>query len=53
MSIIRKGVGMLRTIIMGTCVFVQGNFVKALPDGRIAIRVGSTVYKGQPVTPAG
>jgi hypothetical protein len=43
---------MLRTIIMGSCVFVQGNFVKTLPDGRIVIRVGTTTYQGKPVMPA-
>ncbi|MFD3188858.1 hypothetical protein ACFMPD_01125 [Sedimentitalea sp. HM32M-2] len=44
---------MLRTIIVGTCVFIQGKFVRSLPDGRIAILVGSTEYRGQPVTPMG
>lgn len=43
---------MLRTIIMGTCVFIQGTFVKTLPDGRIVIRVGNTTYEGPPVNPA-
>jgi biotin carboxyl carrier protein len=43
---------MLRTITVGTCVSVQGTFVRALPDGRIAVRVGSTIYKGQPVLAA-
>ena len=31
---------MLRTIIMGTCVQVQGTFVRALSDGRIVVSVG-------------
>lgn len=43
---------MLKTITVGSCVSVQGIFVNALPDGRIAVRVGSTVYKGYPVSKA-
>ena len=41
---------MLRTIALGTCVSVQGTFVEAMDDGRIAVLVGKTVYSGQPVT---
>jgi len=44
--------GMLRTIIMGSCVSVQGTFVRAFPDGRIAVQVGNLVYSGQPVSAA-
>ncbi len=40
---------MLRTIILGSCVSVQGTFVRDLPDGRIAVRVGNTIYHGHPV----
>ena len=40
---------MLRTIILGSCVLVQGIFVKALPGGRIVVRVGGTEYSGTPV----
>ncbi len=43
---------MLRTITVGTCVSVQGTFVRALPDGRIAVRVGDTIYEGRPVKQA-
>ena len=43
------GFDMLRTITVGSCVSVQGTFVRALPDGRIAVRVGNTVYAGHPV----
>ena len=41
---------MLRTIILGTSVSVQGIFVRDLPDGRIAIRVGRLLFTGRPVT---
>jgi len=41
---------MLRTIALGSCVSVQGTFVRAMPDGRIAVRVDQTVYAGKPVS---
>ncbi len=40
---------MLRTITLGSCVSVQGLFVKEMPDGRIAIKVDQTIYAGIPV----
>lgn len=43
---------MLKTIIIGTCVSIQGTFVKALPDGRISIRVDDRVYSGRPASAA-
>ena len=43
---------MLRTITVGSCVSIQGTFVKTLPDGRMAVRVGDTIYKGYPVAKA-
>ena len=41
---------MLRTIMLGTCVLVQGLFVRQLADGRIAVRVGEMTYSGFPVS---
>ncbi|MCR8724431.1 hypothetical protein [Frigidibacter sp. ROC022] len=41
---------MLRTITLGSCVLVQGTFVRKLSDGRISVRVGKTVFSGFPVT---
>lgn len=41
---------MLRTIMIGSCVWVQGVFVRELPDGHIVVRVGSKSYTGRPVT---
>lgn len=40
---------MLRTITMGSYVSVQGTFVRTLPDGKIAVRVGNRIYEGKPV----
>ncbi|MEX0284927.1 MAG: hypothetical protein AB3N23_09980 [Paracoccaceae bacterium] len=40
---------MLRTVTMGSCVSVQGTYVRTLPDGKIAVRVGSRIYEGVPV----
>lgn len=41
---------MLQTIILGSCISVQGLLEKKLPDGRISVRVGQMVYTGYPVT---
>ncbi|WP_417678098.1 hypothetical protein [Pseudodonghicola sp.] len=40
---------MLRTITVGSCISIQGVFVRALPNGRIAIRDGQKIYEGRPV----
>ena len=40
---------MLRTIIQGSSVMVQGIFVRQLADGRITIRVGGLEFMGFPV----
>lgn len=40
---------MIRTIIIGSCVSVQGLFVRALSDGRIAVRDGERTFVGLPV----
>lgn len=40
---------MLRTIILGSCVSVQGIYVRTLPDGRVLVRVGSREFAGMPV----
>jgi len=39
----------LRTIIIGTSVFVQGVFVRNMPNGHIAVRVDDRLYAGRPV----
>ncbi|MEH6832743.1 hypothetical protein [Sulfitobacter sp.] len=41
---------MLRTITLGSSISIQGTFVRAMPDGRIAVQVDNTVYSGVPVT---
>jgi len=41
---------MLRTITLGSCVSVQGTFVRSMPDGRIAVQVDNTINSGVPVT---
>ncbi len=40
---------MLRTIMIGSCVSVQGSFVRQLPNGQIVVRVGDRIYSGYPV----
>ncbi len=43
---------MLRTITLGSAVSIQGIYVRALPDGRIVVKVDDTSYVGAPVTKA-
>ncbi|WP_432691394.1 hypothetical protein [Pseudooceanicola sp. C21-150M6] len=43
---------MLRTITVGSCVSVQGTFVRTLNDGRVEVRVGNQVFSGVPVSSA-
>jgi hypothetical protein len=43
---------MIRTIVVGSAVLVQGLFVRHLSDGRIVVRVGSETFAGQPVSAA-
>ncbi len=40
---------MLRTITLGSCISVQGTFVKTMPDGRVVVKVDDTVFSGKPV----
>lgn len=40
---------MLRTILLGSCVYVQGIFVRKLDDGKIVVRVGERLYEGRPI----
>jgi len=42
---------MLRTITVGSCMSVQGNFVTQLEDGQIVVAVGNVLYRGRPVVP--
>lgn len=41
---------MLKTILVGSCVSVQGIFVRKLEDGKIVVRVGDRLYQGMPVS---
>lgn len=43
---------MFRTIVVGSCVTIQGLFVKALSDGRIAVKDGDNIYVGRPANDA-
>jgi len=40
---------MLRTIILGGTISVQGLWVRNLADGRMVVRVGRKEYVGRPV----
>ncbi len=41
---------MLRTITVSKHISVQGIFVQDLTDGRILVRVGERLFKGNPVS---
>ncbi len=41
---------MLRTITLGSCVSVQGAFVRNMENGKILVRVGKRLFEGQPIT---
>jgi len=38
---------MLKTILLGSRVLVQGTFVKKLADGKVAVKVGDQIYHGK------
>lgn len=40
---------MLKTVTMGSCVSVQGIFVRALTNGKVLVRVGKDLYEGTPI----
>ena len=40
---------MLTTILVGTCVSIQGIFVKRLANGFVVVRDGDRVYSGRPI----
>ena len=40
---------MLRTIIVGSCVSVQGTFERQLDNGKILVRVDDRLFEGFPV----
>lgn len=40
---------MIRTIVLGSCVQVQGQYVRDLKDGKVAVKVGDRIYTGVPV----
>jgi hypothetical protein len=39
---------MLQTILIGSCISVQGLLVKQLANGRMLVRVGERLYEGRP-----
>ena len=41
---------MLRTVQIGSCVSVQGTFVRHLGNGQVAVRVGDKVFAGYPIS---
>ena len=42
---------MLKTITLGSCVSVQGTFVRELTNGRVLVRVGERLFEGTLIKP--
>jgi hypothetical protein len=45
------GKQMIRTIMIGTSLSIQGLFERACADGTIIVRVGAELFRGRPVEP--
>jgi hypothetical protein len=43
---------MLRTVTIGSCVSIQGIFVKALENGLIRVKVDDRIFDGRPIAPS-
>lgn len=41
---------MIRTILIGSYILVQGLFERREPDGTVVVRVGTQTFSGKPVT---
>lgn len=41
---------MLRTITIGSCISVQGTFIRKLDNGKVVVRVGDKTFTGRPVS---
>ncbi|MBL4627991.1 MAG: hypothetical protein JKY00_08125 [Roseicyclus sp.] len=41
---------MLTTILIGTCVSIQGDFVRRLSSGLVTVRIGEKLFTGRPVS---
>ncbi len=39
----------LTTVLIGTCVSIQGNFVRRLASGLVTVQVGEKLFTGRPV----
>lgn len=40
---------MLKTIMIGRYLSIQGEFVRTTPTGLVVVRIGSQTYAGRPV----
>lgn len=49
MSTYSGGMEMIRTILVGSYISVQGIWVRDLADGRMVVRVGHKEFHGRPV----
>jgi hypothetical protein len=42
----------LVTIVLGSCVFIQGTFEQRLDNGMVTVRVGDRLFTGRPANAA-
>jgi len=45
----KEAVQMVATIMIGSCVSVQGTFIRQLSDGKIVVQVGALLFRGRRV----
>lgn len=46
---VKKGIRMLKTIMIGRYISIQGEFVRTTPNGLMVVKVGTATYVGRPV----
>lgn len=49
-SLRNEGNTMLKTIMIGRYLSIQGQFVRTTPNGLMVVRVGDKTYAGRPVS---
>ena len=48
MGKVNEGFAMLKTIMIGKYLSIQGKFVRTTPSGLMVVRVGDKTYAGRP-----
>ena len=48
-GMVNEGMTMLKTIMIGRYLSIQGEFVRTTASGLVVVKVGETTYAGRPV----